>query len=587
MCGILGVVGGNDRERMAISGALDSLSKRGPDGKGVLSSYPSALLGHTRLSIIDLATGGQPMKDNAHDAAITFNGEIFNYKKLRATLEKKGHNFSTASDTEVILKCYAEYGDKCPEYLDGQFAFAIWDNEKHRLFMARDRFGEKPFFYSQRNGFFLFASEIKALIATGLVNNALDRTSLDNYLALYFIPPWRSIYRDITPLPPAHRAVFQNGKLAIERYWKLTRKENSLSYDDAAAQVRAMLAQSAESRMIADVEVGVFLSGGIDSSIVTVLAQKSANRPLKSFSAGFDEHINELPFAREIAQHVGTDHYERNVQVSIDDIRATTRYYDEPMGDSSNVPTALISKLAREKVKVALSGDGGDELFFGYGHYRAHWHLPKVKKLLALVLRYSPDALYRRSHLNIFSPHERARLWKKDGSAIESDLTTHVDLSEAETPLQKINLLDMYLKLPGNMLAKVDRSSMMHSLEVRSPFLQHELAQFAFNLPDDYKTDRGRGKLVLEKACGDLLPHSVFTRKKQGFGAPIKYWLKEPAMEKLVRNMFAHDPRTSPFLNIDVVREYLDSFYGGNNVLGYKIWILFALELWMREHKGQ
>ncbi len=582
MCGIVGMVGGDPKTREAAIGkALPVLKQRGPDDSSTLS-FQATALGHTRLSIIDLSTGGQPMKDNAQNMAITFNGEIYNYKKLRAELEKRGYAFSTTSDTEIILKAYSEYGDQCPEYLDGQFAFAIWDDERKRLFMARDRFGEKPFFYSKSGDTFLFASEIKALLATGLVGKILDRTSLDNYLALYFIPPWRTIYQNITPLPPAHRAVFENGTLTIERYWSLRHQKMSLSYMEVVGRVGTLLAQSVNSRMIADVEVGVFLSGGIDSSIVTALAQKASSRQIKSFSAGFDEHINELPYAREVAGRVGTDHYERNVPVLLDDIRSVTRYYDEPMGDSSSVPTALIAKVAREKVKVALSGDGGDELFFGYGHYRAHWHLPKMKKLLARILRYDPHALYTRSGITMFRPEERARLWK-DTDSIETDPTTQVDLSAAETPLQKINLLDMYLKLPGNMLTKVDRSSMMHSLEVRSPFLNPELAQLAFNLPDAYKTDRGRGKLILEKACGYLLPRSVFHRKKQGFGAPVKHWLTEPGLEKLVREFFENDPRIAAFLNMDAVRKYVDAFYAGKPV-SYKLWVLFALELWMREH---
>ncbi len=584
MCGIIGLVGNDSRVlEHALGQSLSTLAKRGPDreakfiGKG-------AVLGHTRLSIIDLATGDQPMKDHERNLWITFNGEIFNYKSLRSELEQKGHSFVTTSDTEVILKAYREYGDTCPEYLDGQFAFAIWDQDKERMFMARDRFGEKPFFYSERDGVFLFASEIKALIATGLVRTTLDRTSLDNYLALYFIPPWRSMYRDITPLPPAHRAVFERGRLTVERYWALTHSPVRMSFNDAAQEVRSMLAESAKSRMVADVEVGVFLSGGIDSSIIAVLSQQYASRPLKSFSAGFDDLINELPYAREVARHIGTDHYERTIEVSLDDIRAVTRYYDEPLGDSSNVPTSLISKLAREKVPVVLSGDGGDELFFGYNHYRAHWHLPTYKKALALLLGYSPDALYRRSHLNMFSVSERARLWK-DKEAVERDPTAHVDLASAETPLQRISLLDMYLKLPGDMLTKVDRSSMMHSLEVRSPFLNHKLAQFAFNLPDEYKTNRIRGKLILERAFGDMLPSTVFTRKKQGFGAPVKHWLTEKSVRTVVEEMF-REPRMAAFFDGDMVCSYVDAFYTKGTISGHKMWMLFALELWMREHEG-
>lgn len=583
MCGIIGVVGGNTKMREdTVARALPTLSLRGPDGSG-RAFFAGAALGHARLAIIDLATGAQPMKDNVRDIVISFNGEIFNYKTLRRELEQKGHCFSTASDTEVILKAYIEHGDRCPEYLDGQFAFAIWDNERSRLFMARDRFGEKPFFYTHHDGIFLFASEIKALLATGLVKTEVDRTSIDNYLALYFLPPWRSIYRYITPLPPAHRAVFEDGRLTVECYWSLRQAPITLSFDEAAVQVRDMLAASVKSRMIADVEVGVFLSGGVDSSIVTALAQSHARHPLKSFSVGFDAHINELPYAREVALAVGTDHYERNIPVSLDDIRTVTRYYDEPLGDSSNVPTALIAQLAREKVPVALSGDGGDELFFGYGHYRAHWHLPTYKKILAQVLGYTPDRLFIRSHLNMFSVGERQRLWK-EGEAIERDLTAHIDLGEAETPLQRLNLLDFYLKLPGDMLTKVDRSSMMHSLEVRSPFLNHEFAEFAFNLPDAYKTNHTQGKIILEKAFSDLLPPTVFSRKKQGFGAPVKDWLKEESIRTALHDMLK-DPRSASYLHVDVMRTYSDEFYRGNDALGYKLWMLFALELWMREHE--
>lgn len=580
MCGIIGIAGKNAQAHTdALVRAVPTLSKRGPDSQAHVV-LDGAVLGHTRLSIIDLATGAQPMQDE--QSTITFNGEIFNYQELRRELEKKGHHFSTSSDTEVILKAYKEYGDRCPEYLDGQFAFAIWDSKRKRLFMARDRFGEKPFFYSQQNDLLVFGSEIKALSATGLVSSELDRTSLDNYLALYFIPPWRSIYRDITPLLPAHRAVFENGTLTTERYWSFKHASvGALSYEDAALQVRDMLSASVKSRMIADVEVGVFLSGGIDSSIVTALARSHTSTSLKSFSAGFDEFRNELPYAREVAAHVGTDHYERNIPVSLEDITAVTRYYDEPLGDSSNVPTALISQLAREKVTVALSGDGGDELFFGYGHYRAHWQLPAHKKLLAQVLGYTPDRLFKRSHLTMFSVGERQRLWK-DAGAIERDPASHVDLSEAETPLQRLNLLDFYLKLPGDMLTKVDRSSMMHSLEVRSPFLNHELAQFAFNLPDDYKTSHTHGKIILEKAFSDLLPSTVFSRKKQGFGAPVKDWLKAEPIRTAFMDMLK-DPRCAEYLDVDALRTYSEDFYRGNTALGYKLWMLFALELWMRD----
>lgn len=585
MCGIIGFVGDDSRVlESALGRSLPTLATRGPDARATYLAKGVAL-GHTRLSIIDLTTGDQPMKDHERNLVITFNGEIFNYKSLRREFEEKGYRFVTTSDTEVILKAYQEYGDRCPEYLDGQFAFAIWDGERERLFMARDRFGEKPLFYSEHSGVFLFSSEIKALLASELVSLDLDRVSLDNYLALYFIPPWRTIYRHITPLLPAHRAVYERGTLTVERYWSLTHAPVEMSFDDASRAVREMLQTSVESRMVADVEVGVFLSGGVDSSIITALSQPHATHRLKSFAAGFDVDINELPYAREVAQHIGTEHHERTVSVSLEHIRAVTRYYDEPFGDSSSVPTSLIAQLARERVPVVLSGDGGDELFFGYGHYRAHWHLPAYKKIFALLCGYTPDVLYRRSHLNIFSVYERMRLWK-DKDAVEHDPTAHIDLSAAETPLQRLNLLDMYLKLPGDMLTKVDRSSMMHSLEVRSPFLQHELAQFAFNLPDSYKTSRIQGKRILERACGDLLPSSVFKRKKQGFGAPVKQWLRDPSVRTVVESMFK-EPHSGVLVDSDALRSYIDAFYAQGAITGHKLWTLFALELWFREHEGK
>jgi asparagine synthase (glutamine-hydrolysing) len=584
MCGIIGIVGGSPKAREdALAKALPTLALRGPDDRGSIF-FPGAAIGHTRLAVIDIATGAQPMRDRERDIAITFNGEIFNYQELRSDLERLGHVFVTASDTEVIVKAYLEYGDRCPEHLDGQFAFAIWDNEHARLFIARDRFGEKPLYYFQQGSAFLVASEIKALRATGMVGDELDPVSIDNYLALYFIPSWRSVYRHIAVLAPAHRAVFEGGKLTVERYWSLTQRPVSMSLDEAAASVHDLLAASVKKRMLADVEVGVFLSGGIDSSIVTALAAPQSVHKLKSFAAGFDQYRSELPYAREVASHLGTEHHEHNVPVQLEDIRATIRYFDEPLGDSSIIPTSLIAKAAREKVTVVLSGDGGDELFMGYNHYRAFWQLPAYKQIVAQILGYTPDALYKRSHLNMFPVHERARLWR-DGSVVESDPTAHVDLSEAATPLQRLNLLDMQLKLPGDMLVKVDRASMMRSLEVRSPFLQHELAQFAFNLPDAYKTDHARGKLILQRAFADLLPHSVFVRKKEGFGAPVKRWLKDPAIRACLTDM-RKDLHISAFLNGDIVRSYIDGFYDGHEELSYKLWMLFTLELWLRERAG-
>jgi len=582
MCGIIGIAGLGIDKKEALALPLEKLTLRGPDDSGI-ARFSGAILGHTRLAVIDLSDAGhQPMRDDAHQNTIVFNGEIYNYQEVRVDLEKKGHIFASHSDTEVILKAYAEYGEACVEHLDGQFAFAIWDDTDKKLFLARDRFGEKPLYIAQANNILLFASEIKAILATGLVQPEIDPVSIDNYLALLYVPPWRSIYMNIAPLEAGHRAVWQNNKLSTERYWKLIKKPENISLHDAAEQVRKMLTDSVRSRMVADVEVGAFLSGGIDSSIVVRLAQQMSEKKIKTFSGGFEDAINELSFAEEVAELSGTDHTSAQMH---DNLLKTfldvTTYFDEPFADSSNVPTSLISKLAREKVKVALSGDGGDELFWGYGQYTRYNHLPKLQALGNLLTGADAFKFYKQTFLNTFSVSERMKLLKNP-STLEKDPTAHLDYSEAHTPLEKINLTDFYLGLPGDMLTKVDRSSMMRSLEVRSPFLNHKLAQFAYNLPPEYKTDGRRGKIILEKAFGDLLPPGFFTRKKQGFGAPVYEWLHKPEMRAYVEDIFSNEPRVAQHLNINTARSYIKRVYEGDRSVQYKAWVLVALETWFR-----
>lgn len=578
MCGILGMVGTSDSGALDL--ALPTLTNRGPDSHGTMR-FPKAHIAHTRLAIVDLSAGHQPMKDPEHDIAITFNGEIYNYRILREELAHKGHTFITQSDTEVILKSYIEYGERCVEKFDGQFAFAIWDNKHERLFLARDRFGEKPLYISHQRTAILFASEIKALLATGLVKKDIDLTSLDNYLSLLVVPPWRSIYKEISPLPPAHYALWEKGIYTQKQYWKLTKNPVELSFEDAAHRVREMLTDSVSSRTIADVEVGAFLSGGIDSSIVVRLAQRLSGRPLKTFSAGLDGATNELPFAQKIAALAKTDHHSVQIKNNMSEVALEVfRYFDEPFADPSCVPTSIISSLAHKDVKTVLSGDGGDELFWGYGQYTHYRHLPKLQQLRNTLTRTTAYDHFVENILTVFSEKEKRRLLP--GTKHAPHPANLIDLTEAHTPLEKINLTDFYLGLPGDMLTKIDRASMMHSLEVRSPFLQHELAQFAYNLPPEYKTDGRRGKIILEKAFGDLLPSEFFTRKKQGFGAPVGSWLRTPEFKKLVDEWFTKDARIAEFLEMGEVKGYFNDFYAGNNTLQHKVWSLFTLEGWMR-----
>jgi asparagine synthase (glutamine-hydrolysing) len=585
MCGILGVVGKEADIHASPEAMLNALGRRGPDDRG-LASFSQGILGQTRLSIIDLASGHQPMRDEAQGLLITFNGEIYNYRTLRHELEQKGHHFTTKSDTEVILKAYAEYGEACPAHLDGMFAFAIWDEKQKQLFVARDRFGEKPFYYSLIGQSLVFASEIKAIIATGLVKPILDLTALDNYLALLYVPPWRTLYRDIHPLPPAHSAVFRHGTWKETRYWQLKKRTLTISSTDAIEETRRLIQESVTHRLTAaDVEVGTFLSGGIDSSIVSAVGAKSLSpKKIKTFSAGFEDFINELPYAKAVAEQIKSDHFETQIKTDlISTFRDVSQYFDEPFADSSNIPTALIAQFARKHVKTILSGDGGDELFWGYGHYRRHHHLRKIDKL-KLTLFSNPFASHKR-YIQHWTPEERASLWKNP-SVIDADPADHVDIREAETDLEKINLVDLYMALPGDMLTKIDRASMMHSLEVRAPFLSHKLAEFAYNLPSEYKTDRHRGKLILQDAFQDLVPKEVFTRKKQGFGAPLRHWLRKPEFKALVEHTLTSTAQLTTFLHWEAIEKMLASFYAGQDELQYRVWTLLSLELWLqsREH---
>lgn len=587
MCGIIGITGSNietyDTEK--INSALDSLSRRGPDDKGFLA-FSSCILGQTRLSIIDLSGGHQPMRDNKHDMAITFNGEIYNYSELKKELEKMGYIFSTNSDTEVILKAYQEYGDECPRYLDGMFAFAIWDNEKKRLFMARDRFGKKPLYYAHDNeGNFMFASEIKAMFKSGTIQGVVDYAVIDNYLTLMYVPPWKTIYKNIHVIPPASCAIFESNNFNIKTYWHLEKKITSLSYENAKEKVRQLLTKSIEKRMIADVEIGSFLSGGVDSTLVTALAQTFSKKPIKTFSVGYQNYINELPFAAEAARTIGTEHYTLQAKDNmVQELKNTIEYFDEPHADSSDFPQYLVSKLASTKVKVALSGDGADELFLGYGWYMRHKNLSYRAHFKEKVFM-SPFAGYI-NIVQVFTPAEKKKLWI-DRTHINNDFIPDEVANSKLSSTEKINLFDLTTYLPGQLLVKADRMGMMNSLEVRSPFLDHHLAEFVYNLPGNYKTDNNIFKRILKDILGETMPYEFVHRRKQGFGAPVKKWLREDAFKNEVyAKLYIPNANIYTILNEQFVKKMIDDFYLTNNDrYNYKIWVLLCLELWLSSHK--
>ena len=583
MCGIIAIAGEgaektNDR---VLAAMLGTLSLRGPDDSG-FDRFPGCVLGQTRLSIIDLAGGHQPMRDETLGLSIAFNGEIYNWKEIRTTLEVKGRTFHTHSDTEVILKAYSEYGTDCVHHLDGMFAFALWDETKKTLFIARDRFGKKPLFYGYDDrGRICIASEIKALRAGGVVEGGIDPLAIDNFLTLMYIPPWKTVYKNIHVLPPAYRGVWKDGALTTERYWSLPEAPLSVGYTEAKEVTRDLIQKAVKKRMLAaDVEVGAFLSGGVDSTLVSAYAQTALDHPLKTFSIGYEDHINELPFALEASRAIGTEQH--TLQASSDlvgEIESVLAYLDEPHADSSLFPQHILSKLAASQVKVALSGDGADELFMGYGWY-SKWE--NVQKIVRLKNTLFSDRLSEHiKYVSVFTPAEREELW---GGAhyMNSDIVSEAVTAARGNGIQKINRFDLTTYLPGQLLTKVDRTSMMHSLEVRCPFLDQALAEYVYNLPTEFKMNRRENKIILKDILLDIMPREFVYRRKQGFGAPVLAWLQTPHVRALAENRLRGNSRITQFFKKEAVASLLDRFYAkGDTSLHYKIWTLLSLEIWL------
>jgi asparagine synthase (glutamine-hydrolysing) len=580
MCGIAATT----KKGLGLEQALTTLAARGPDGRAI-ERYATATLAQTRLAIIDLSPGGaQPKKDTEKNIAITFNGEIYNYRTLRSELQELGHRFSSESDTEVILKSYIEWGEECPKHLDGMFAFVIVDDEKRRLFLARDRFGKKPLYYHiDTSGELYAASEVKALAAMG-VEPLIDSTGIDAYLALSYLPPWRTVYKNIFTLPPAHTGVFENGTLRTGCYWNLERREAAISYKEAKEETRRLIREAVKKRMLAaDVEVGAFLSGGVDSTLITAYATEHLDHLIKTFSLGYGDYINELPFAEEAAKKIGTNHHTLQASASfIEELEKVQAYFCEPHGDSADLAQHLLSQETSRHVKVALAGDGGDELFMGYGWYFSWWNKPKLKRAYN-VLFSNPYAAHLRS-VTVFSKSERAALLR-DGSSPETfDARSSTAFG---TSIEGINAYDLTTYLPGQLLTKVDRMSMMHGLEVRCPLLDTALAEFAYNLPTSFKCSHTTGKILLKDLLAEIMPRAFVDRKKQGFGAPVRKWFSEETLraytrEKLGTNASLHDhldrKKTTSF-----VENTLSRTEGDAKPL-YQLWALLCLELWLEKH---
>jgi asparagine synthase (glutamine-hydrolysing) len=536
---------------------------------------------------------------------ITFNGEIYNYQEVRAQLDAP---FRTHSDTEVILAAYARWGAKCLDHFRGMYAFAIWDTETRTLFAARDLFGEKPLYYARTNdGALVLASEMKAIVASGLIAPKLDLQSVDAYLAFGYVPPHRTIYSNVETLPPGHFMEWSpDSGVRLTRYWWPRFEQNSLTVADAAEELRRLLRQSVKRQMVADVPVGAFLSGGLDSSTIVALMQQQSSRAVQTFSVGFGTYINELPYARAVAEKYGTEHHEIDLGApAVGPLLETmAKVYDEPFADSSNIPTYLVSQFARRSVKVVLSGDGGDELFGGYGWYpsiaaaeamkpnRAEWiALRGVSKLLrhrvawlrersqalGLAVRWS-DSWQRTfmSQMNIRASLRR-QLWGTRAPEIELyEPGDYYRPAANAKGLDRAFYLDLTNYLPGDILVKVDRASMAHGLETRAPFLDRDVAEFALSLPASLKVSDGKTKFLLRKACEQYWPEELRTRGKQGFGAPYDRWMQMPEVARLVSGVFAPGSALRTLLP-GIPKEQA-------SIRNYQTWTLLILGLWLQNN---
>lgn len=592
------------------------LIHRGPDDDGIYYR-DNVGLGSRRLSIIDLQSGRQPIANESGTVWVVLNGEIVNYPELRTELTARGHRFATHSDTEVITHLYEEVGSACVQRLRGMFAFALWDQEAEVLLLARDRLGIKPLYYTQSDGVLIFASELKSLLAVS-GSRDLDFHALDDYITLGYIPGEHSIFSGMSRLPPAHVLEWRRGQVHLWEYWSLTYHTSLQVSRDPAGQLRALLEEAIRAWKISDVPVGVFLSGGVDSSTITALMCAIEQRPVMTFSIGFsDPRFDELQYARQLAERYQTDHHELTVDVDhVDLLPRLVSYLDEPFADDSAIPTFLVSQLARRSVKVALAGDGGDELFGGYtwtarDQYR-RWYasLPApfrrmfansvkngevpayARGLRARIARGLRDAsgsiedgYIRRTTAAgqfksaLYGPGIRAAL---DGYDAADMVRTIMESAPVKDDRERMLYADLRLYLPDDILFKVDRMSMAHSLEVRPPLLDHLLVEFAAMLPYHMKVRGLKTKVILKRAVQDLVPEALLRQRKQGFSMPVGRWFRGSLGDYARSLLLDGQARRRGLWDLTFVRWMLDEHQASRHDFGHRLWSLLVFEIWAR-----
>ncbi len=628
MCGIVGMVhfDGQPVERHLLSRMTDALAHRGPDARGLRMISGGAAhvgLGHTRLKIVDLSdAAGQPMANADGSVSIVFNGEIYNFKDLRASLQARGYRFSTSSDTEVLLRLYEAEGERCVQSLDGMFAFAIWDQRQGCLLLVRDRVGKKPLFYAATPAQIVFASEIKALLRHPSVAPEVNAEALPALFLYGYVPTPQTCYRGIHKLPPGHLLRMNaDGRVRIEAYWDLPLSPptgRAPTEAQAAARVRELVTRAVRRRLMADVPVGAFLSGGLDSSIIVGVMSRLLREPVRTFSIGFagDPRFDETAYARLAARRFGTTHTEFVAEPSsVELVERLVWHHDGPFADSSAIPTYLLARLTREHVTVALNGDGGDELFAGYLRFAATLVSERVpawaRGWAARLCAGRPESARHRSLLRRVQKFagsaalpfaERFTRWV---SVFYDDLPRLLDepstpgaragvtpppaalapflaRSAAASPLTQLLSLNLKTYLLDDLLVKMDRCSMAHGVEARSPFLDRELLEYVFGLPDRLKLRGGRTKVILRTAFADLLPPEILRRGKMGFGVPLRAWFTSDLQGYLQEVLLAPTARLRGYLDQRYVRELCQAHGAGGADYSSRLWLLLTFEMWLR-----
>lgn len=623
MCGITGWINlersGRDGDEAILHSMCESIVHRGPNSEGIWMD-DSVALGMRRLSVIDLHTGDQPVFSEDRSVVVMMNGELYNYREVRAELEKLGHKFVTQTDTEIVPHLYEEFGENFVDHLNGMFAITLWDTRRKKLIIARDRFGEKPVYYGVFDEKLIYASEPKAILAHPSVTPELNLDALRQYLSYDYVPAPNSIYKGISKLPAAHILTIEKGEVKTRRYWNQTFKKNSATptIEAAASDLNDLLSDAVRMRLVADVPLGILLSGGIDSSTVAAFAVQHATERVKTFSIGFEEDsFDESKFARMVAKHLNTEHYEEKLSASTagDLISEIGTWLDEPLSDGSLIPTFLLSQFVRRHVTVALGGDGGDEIFAGYPMYYAHKFARKYASIprflrsgiIEPVVRGLPVSTKNMSfdykakrfvRAANFDTVERHHSWFGSFSSDEQEhlllpeilAATDGDiyrapremlaLCDAAEEIEQMQFLDMNFYMAEDILTKVDRASMAVSLETRAPFLDPRVAEFAAGLPLVYKLKGKNGKYILKKAVEDLLPKAILDRPKKGFGIPVAEWLKgrlNPLMHDLLApERLASQGLFEPSYVARLIREHET----GQASHHKQLWTLLVFQLW-------